>query len=293
MKPVVRTVMLIPSVALFITMASTASAENDALDRVELWADTAEDIEQAPGNESTEDAESNWLLSIGLAGGASPDYEGSDDYEFGFAPYIGISWRDRIFYRGKSLGANLFKGNNFKAGPILSWTSGRNEDDNDRLEGLGDVDGSVEAGGFVSYRSESLRFKLEARQDIDSGHEGALVELSGSTTLPIKSQRVLLSLGTTWASADYMESFFGINNKQSANSGLRTYDADAGFKDASISLATGYSITERWRIGGKIQYLRLLGDAADSPIVDDENQFIAGISLVYYMGSKALLKTVD
>lgn len=59
MKPVVRTVMLIPSAALFITLASTASAENDALDRVELWADTAEDIEQAPGNESTEDAESN------------------------------------------------------------------------------------------------------------------------------------------------------------------------------------------------------------------------------------------
>jgi hypothetical protein len=51
--------MLIPSAALFITLASTASAENDALDRVELWADTAEDIEQAPGNESTEDAESN------------------------------------------------------------------------------------------------------------------------------------------------------------------------------------------------------------------------------------------
>ena len=35
-----------------------------------------------------------------------------------------------------------------------------------------------------------------------------------------------------------------------------------------------------------VEYKRLLGDAADSPIVDDENQFTAGLGLTYRMGSK-------
>jgi len=37
-----------------------------------------------------------------------------------------------------------------------------------------------------------------------------------------------------------------------------------------------------------VEYKRLLGDAADSPIVDDKNQFVVGIALSYHMGSKYL-----
>jgi outer membrane scaffolding protein for murein synthesis (MipA/OmpV family) len=36
--------------------------------------------------------------------------------------------------------------------------------------------------------------------------------------------------------------------------------------------------------------MRLLGDAADSPIVDDEYQFQAGLGIVYVWGSKKLQK---
>jgi outer membrane scaffolding protein for murein synthesis (MipA/OmpV family) len=223
-----------------------------------------------------------------MAGGFSPEYEGSDDYKFGLGPNLSISWRDRVFYKGKSLGANLINKKNLKVGPILSWTSGRDEDDHDKLEGLGDVDGSLEAGGFVSYRNNPFRFRMEARQDIGSGHEGALVALSAGTTLPLKQPLVFAALGTTWASDDYMESFFGINAKQSMDSGLKTHKAEAGIKDVSASLTAGYSITDRWRLGCKLEYKRLLGDAADSPIVVDKDQFLVGFSFSYHIGSKTL-----
>ena len=254
-------------------IAGTASADMDPMD-------------ETPGYEDPKDTERKWAARIGLAGGVSPDYEGSDDYDFGFGPNIAASWQDRIFFIGKSLGANIIKEKNFKAGPILSWTPGRDEDDNSRLDGLGDVDSSIEAGGFLAYRMKPMRFRLEIRQDINSGHEGALVELSGGTTIPFVNPLVLLSLGTTWASDDYMESFFGIDAGQSGASGLKEYNADAGIKDVKISLTAGYAITPRWRVGGKLEYKRLVGDAADSPIVDDENQFLAGITFSYHMGSK-------
>ncbi len=290
MKKVFPSLFLLLATIYFTTilLTGTALAEMDTLDQADLWAEIAEEIDEAPGYEDPDDSKRNWAFSLGVAAGFSPDYEGSNDYEFGFGPNFAISWKDTVFYKGKSLGANLIKRKGLKAGPILSWTSGRNEDDNDKLEGLGDVDGSVEAGGFISYRHKPFRFRMEARQDLGSGHEGALVELSGGISLPTQKPLVFAALGTTWASDDYMENFFGINSKQSGNSGLKTYNAESGIKDVSISLTAGRPITNRWRVGGKAEYKRLLGDAADSPIVDDENQFLLGISLSYHFGSKSL-----
>ncbi|MCP4343119.1 MAG: MipA/OmpV family protein [Desulfobulbaceae bacterium] len=272
--------------ATVIITGSAAADAGDTMDEVDLWSDISEEIDEAPGYEDPKSAERQWALSLGVVGGVAPDYEGSDDYEFGLGPNIAFSWRDRIFYKGKSLGVNVLKTKNFKAGPILSWTSGRDEDDNDRLTGLGDVDSTIEGGGFMSYRMKPLRFRLEVRQDLDSGHDGALVELSGGTGFPFEKPLVFVSLGATWASDDYMESFFGIDSQQSAASGLQEYSADSGIKDVNIGLTAGYSITNRWRVGGILEYKRLVGDAEDSPIVDDENQFLAGITLSYRMGSK-------
>ena len=273
--------------ALFSTLCfANISAAGDTMDEAELWAGVSEEINEAPVFEDAEADKRKWSLSIGLGGGVSPDYEGSNDYEFGFGPNISASWRDTIFYRGKSLGVNIIRKKNLKAGLIAARAAKRKEDDNDKLEGLGDVDSGIEVGGFVSYRNKPWRFKAEARQEVDSGHEGALVELSVGTNLPFAKPLVFVELGTTLASDDYMESFFGVDSQQSANSGLKKYNADAGIKDVNLSISAGYPITKRWRIGLMVEYKRLLGDAADSPIVDDKNQFVAGLGLTYRMGSK-------
>ncbi len=289
MKSIVQQFSLLLLNVLFATVCIPGVAAADALTGgAGLWAEVSEGIDEAPGYEDADRKSRNWSLSIGLAGSVSPDYEGSNDYESGFGPNISGAWKDTIFFKGKTFGANLVREKNLKIGPILSWTSGRDEDDNDKLEGLGDVDGSIEAGGFIAYRKKPLRFRMEARQDINSGHDGALVELSAGTTLSFEKPVVFASLGTTLASDDYMESFFGVDAKQSANSGLKKHKAEAGFKDVKISVTTGYPITNRWRIGGKAEYKRLVGDAADSPVVDDENQLMIGIGLSYHFGSKVL-----
>ena len=262
------------------------------MNEAELWAGVSEEINAAPVYEDAEADKRKWSLSIGLGGGVSPDYEGSNDYEFGFGPNISATWRDTIFYRGKSLGVNIIRQKNLKAGLIAARAAKRKEDDNDKLEGLGGVDSGIEMGGFVSYRNKPWRFKAEARQEVDSGHEGALLELSIGTDLPFTKPLVFVELGTTWASDHYMESFFGIDSQQSANSGLDRHNVEAGIKDVNLSISAGHPITNRWRIGAMIEYKRLLGDAADSPIVDDKNQFVAGISLSYHIGSKFLTEEI-
>jgi outer membrane scaffolding protein for murein synthesis (MipA/OmpV family) len=95
-----------------------------------------------------------------------------------------------------------------------------------------------------------------------------------------------VSLGafTTWADDDYMEAYFEIDALDSARSGLRIRSADSGIKDVGLSVSASYKPWERWGFMGIASYKRLVGDAEDSPVVDDAgdpNQFTAGILVVY------------
>ena len=171
---------------------ANVSTAGETMDEAELWAGVSDEINEAPVYDDAEADKRKWSLSIGLGGGVSPDYEGSNDYEFGFGPNISATWRNTIFYRGKSLGVNIIRQKNLKAGLIAARAAKRKDDDNDKLEGLGDVDSGIEVGGFVSYRNKPWRFKAEARQEVASGHEGALVELSVGTDLPLAKPLVFV-----------------------------------------------------------------------------------------------------
>ena len=57
-----------------------------------------------------------------------------------------------------------------------------------------------------------------------------------------------------------------------------------GFKDVGVSLAARYGGREGWGLTGIAAYKRLLQDAEDSPVVDDEgdaNQLFASLLVTY------------
>ena len=87
--------------------------------------------------------------------------------------------------------------------------------------------------------------------------------------------------GSSYADGAYMESFFGVTAAQSAASTLPTFDAGSGIKDVYINLTGDFRLDDRWtfKLGGR--YARLIGDAADSPIVESRDQFQAVIGLSY------------
>ncbi len=91
---------------------------------------------------------------------------------------------------------------------------------------------------------------------------------------------------STWASDDYMQTYFGVNATQSAQSGLPTFSADSGFKDVGGTLMLDWRGDgwQNWSLRALFAYYRLLGDADESsPIVDvgSENQLFGGLMFVY------------
>lgn len=230
----------------------------------------------------------DWQVALGAGAIYKPDYQGSDDYEVRAAPYLSVNWRDIVFLRGPALGVNAIRlDSGFKAGALLRYQFllERDEDDNEALRGLGDIDGAVDAGVFASYETGPWSMGLTLYQDISDTYDGSMAEFEFGYGVPLGERfRFEIEASTTWGDDDYMQTYFGITPEQSAASGLREYEAEGGFKDAGLTFGLNYRLTGHWLLSGRLAYERLLGDAADSPIVADEgseNQTSLAVFLGY------------
>ena len=232
-------------------------------------------------------------FTLGAGAGAAPDYEGSDDYEL--VPLWNLRaanlYHPKTFVQvvGPRLRSNFLPSDQWRLGLAGQFIKERDDVDNDQVDDLEKVDPSVMLGAvggydFLADPQQDLVLEVEARQDVanDNGFLATVRGIYGGRLT--ESWRFDASVGSTWASEDYMSSYFGIDAADAARSGLDQFSADEGFKDVSFGGALTYRLFERWSVSGLASYTRLLGDAADSPVVDDvgnENQFFAG-ALVNY-----------
>jgi outer membrane protein len=226
-------------------------------------------------------------VTAGLGVGAAPDYEGSEDYAAVPIPYLGVRWSNHMSFNwlGNKGKLNLIPSPFWRGGVVGEYIGKRNDVDNDAVDSLPSVGASFMLGGFFGFQYNNWSADIEAMADAADGNDGAIIRLNGSYRIPI-DETWTLSLGafTTWADDDYMQSYFEINAAGNAASGLAIYDADAGFKDVGLNFTATFKPWEQWGLMGLFSYKRLLGDAEDSPVVDDAgdaNQLSGGV-LVFY-----------
>ena len=234
--------------------------------------------------------EADTQLAVGPLAGFRPDYAGSNDYEAIPAPFLRGRYRNTVFLEGLTVGVDVLQlgsrreGFALTAGPVLSGDVGRDEDVNRALDGLGDVDPGLEVGGVVELAYLFTSLRAQARQEVAGGHGGLLCDLELRASLPIRRVRLDAILGTTWADDDYMGAYFGISPARAARSGYPAFDAGSGFRDVDLLLGASYFLTDSWLVRVQATYTRLLGDAADSPIVEDAgspDQVFVGAGLAY------------
>lgn len=243
-------------------------------------------------------AEGRWGFTVGAFAGFTPAYEGSDEYRFvGFPLIIPKYYSDnydplaapRVTFKGiDDVRITALRFGQIDIGPLVGYSFGRDEDDADRLDGLGDVDGGLNVGAFTALRLEpfyvDLAYVRQVTGDDDAGHTIRF----GAGWEDQLTERVTgrAYLSTAYASGDYMNTNFSVSPAQAAASGagLSAYEAEAGFKNVSLDIGVDYKLTERWTVSSNLGYSHLLGDAADSPITASESQFSGGMGLTYTFG---------
>ncbi len=245
-------------------------------------------------------ADEGWGLVVGAGALSSPTYEGDDTSRLSILPNLQVTYSDRFFASvQEGIGYRVFADDTFKAGPILRVKFSRSEngdqafavegDDTTDLIGLGDIDTSLEAGGFVDYKVGPVTFSAEARQAF-TGHEGFVADLgvkwSGRNFM--FGPPIIWSVGPRARLVDdtYNAAYFGVNATQSAASGLPVFDATGGLHSYGLGATAIIPLTQdnAWSAVIIAGYDRLTGDAADNPLVQlrgSKDQASLGVFLSY------------
>jgi outer membrane protein len=246
------------------------SSSNQILDQRKVWGAPKKD----------------WSIMLGGFALLSPDYEGSDDVQVQGFPFLDLSWRNRFFVNfQQGLGVNIIRNRNLTFGTSIGYYGSREEDDNEALTGLGDVGGGVDGRLFVFVPVGPISLTSMYRRDLSGNHNGAVFSVGALYFKPVSPKlRVNLQGRLNFASENFMNTYFDINISQASGSSMKVYDADAGVKDISAFNILIYSLTRHWNVVSFMGFSRLLGDAANSPIVEEKgtaNQFRFGLGFSY------------
>jgi outer membrane scaffolding protein for murein synthesis (MipA/OmpV family) len=206
----------------------------------------------------------------------SPSFEGSKSYDVIAFPFIapaGVGSDGVLQIKGADdLRLRLFQNSGFEFGPLAGYRFGRDRDDVTNVA-VGDVDGGLVLGAFAAYRTGPLAFSASYHHQVTGDDTGGLVrfELAHTSKLS-RTVKLTAGLGTNYATQEYMTAFFAVPG---------TFAPDAGFKDVYVGATAAIDLSDRWSLLLIGRYSHLLGDAADSPIVETENQLYGGVALSY------------
>lgn len=224
---------------------------------------------------------------VGLGAGVAPEFEGSDDYEGVPLIFVNAKWENNmsVSVMAATGRINLMPHPVFRAGLAMEYIGERDDVDNAAVDALADVDSSFMVGGFLGFDCNRWNASIELMTDVADGNDGAIARLRGGYGMPVNQvMNFNIQAFTTWADDDYMESYFTVTSAGSLASGLNTYTAESGIKDIGLNLSLHYMPWQYWGIMGLFSYKKLLGDAEDSPVVDnegDDGQAVIGAMVTY------------
>lgn len=253
-----------------------------------------------PGLPDPNDQSDNFTLAVG--GAWIPDYEGSNDYEA--TPFAairgrvnGLSFSTRGTYLYLDLIRRPASGVDFDAGPIVGFRrerTGKVKDD--FVTDLPERDTAIEIGGFagatfhgLTNPYDQLSLRLDVTKDVGGAHKSTIVTPNIDFATPLsKTTFVGASLSADFVAGRYADYYYSIRPAEGLIAGLPAYEADGGMKNWKVSALVNQSITGDLTHGlsvfGATTYSRLVGDIADSPIVDgrgSKSQWQAILGLAY------------
>jgi len=232
----------------------------------------------------------SWLLTIRGNLLVSPDFPGAKTY--GFVVYPSLSWRrsdtpERFEGADDGVSIALFGDSQWAAGLVGRYQTGRyRENDKSRLYGISDAKWALEPGIFGEYwvLADTMRLRGEARYGIN-GYNGLVGMVSADYVKKVGKFTLSVGPRVNLAGGEYMDTYFGVTPQDAAfNKNVTAYAPDAGIKSVGVVGAATYKWNDAFSTTVRGGYDRLVGSAADSPIVKNlgsPNQFSFGASANY------------
>lgn len=242
------------------------------------------DVDLNYRNSAVLDAGNRWDVRLGAGLEHEPTYQGSDESETELSPILLVAYRGswgNLFLAGDGLGYSRMLTDRLGIQLQLELEDTREVEDDERLAGLGDQDEELELE--IGGRYFIGPYSLDAAVAFATGEKGVVWFVGGSRTWRAADDRLFVTLRADLSGSDEknQQTDFGITPEQSDASGFPVYTPGGGLKSFGVGLGAEYQLSDRWFLHVDVDYERLLGDVADSPIVFDENNIEAAIGVLY------------
>jgi len=229
---------------------------------------------------------SSFTLGVGVQN--APRYSGSDKRHTEIAPVLQA--RDGAFFLDgmKGIGYDLQSDNGLYLEHTLGYSLGRTDKDSGwrdgskELKGMGNIKATMNTSVVVGWQATSW-FSVEGKATLPlTDGQGGQYQAS-FTVLPWQDETdtVALQSAALFGDSRYVQTFYGVNEKQSERSGYKRYQPDCGFYGINTELTWSHQFTPHWAtalIGG---YTWLDDHAADSPLVHRRDQTTLSAAVLY------------
>ncbi|HEX8513375.1 MAG TPA: MipA/OmpV family protein [Allosphingosinicella sp.] len=228
-------------------------------------------------------------IRVGVGAQLVPSYPGADDHSLSPLVDVSIARGSKPFdfeAPDESFGPSLISAGGLEIGPALNFEGSRTA--KDVGADLDKVPFTFEAGAFVEYEfSSKFRFRAEARKGL-GGHDGWTGQ-AGADFVARDGDEWLFSIGPRITVSDgrYHRAYFGVTAPESVRTGLAVYQPGGGIQAVGATAGFLTQLSERFGLYSYAKYDRLVGDAADSPVVrsfGSRNQLSGGLALTYTFG---------
>ncbi len=248
-----------------------------------------------PGDEPPQESPVRYLLGVALRN--APEYDGAQARETKLRPvWAAKIGRVRITTSGGSAllgfgrdgagaGAStqLIDNAKWRLGVSARIDSGRDSSDASTTQGLPDVRRTLRAKLYASYSlTPDWTVGMSLSQDVLGRHGGLTAGLdTGYRLYRSESTEWTAGVGLTAANATNLRSYFGVPASAAAASGKPVYEPGAGLRDVSAGLGFKHAMTRHWFVFGGAGASRLMGPAADSPLVQKRGSASAQVGVAW------------
>jgi outer membrane protein len=224
-----------------------------------------------------------WRWNVGPGAVAAWEYPGADDVEVLPIPALDVTYgRSFFLHWRRGLGAYLLNDEERQLGASIWWRRGRDHRDAERIAALEDVEDSAVAQLFFNRNIGPLALSATVAQAIDE-NTGLTVEGSAAWRFQLApTTRAQLGVQAMLGNDRYMRTYFGISPEDTIRSGLPEHSIDAGLRTLGAFAMISHDLTPRWTLAAFASIDLLLGDAADSPVVEREQMPALALGLFYH-----------
>jgi MipA family protein len=233
--------------------------------------------------------------AVGLIAHYAPSYGGADDHSLRLSP-AGFLRYGRFTFSGaggfttrrdddveRGIAAELLERDDLRLSLSGRWTGGRRESASPRLEGLGDIEGTLLARLRLQWTPEGpWTWSLGVSADLLDHGSGWTADLGVARVWTLDPQtRLHFSAALTFCGDTYLQSWYGITPEQAQRTGYSIYAPGNGFRDIGAGLTLRHEFSKRWGSylsGGVSEHI---GAARRSPLVQQPSGWSVGGGLVY------------